>query len=68
MMFISVYDLAWQCKHCKKVYGEYACTVYKLRPYGKSICPNCGEIDKLRAVVARPILFGLLGYKVKEKK
>lgn len=68
MMLLGAYRVAWQCKHCKMVYGEHSCTVYKLSSYGKSLCPNCGEIDKLRAVVARPRLFGLLGYKVKEEE
>lgn len=67
-MFLGVYRVALQCKHCKKVYGEYACTVYKLSSWGISVCPNCGEIDELKTVVARPRLFGLLGYEVKEKE
>lgn len=69
MIFLGAYAIALQCKHCKKVYGEYFCIIYKLSPYGKKrICPNCGEIDELRTVVARPRLFGLLGYEVKEQK
>lgn len=68
MMFLSVYRVALQCKHCKRVYGEYSCAVYKLSSWGRSVCPNCGEIDELRTVVARPRLFGLLGYEVKEQK
>lgn len=68
MIFLGAYALALQCKHCKKVYSEYACGVYRLCELDKNICPNCGEFDKLRIVVARPRLFGLLGYKVKEEE
>lgn len=66
MILLGAYALALQCEHCKKVYSEHACDVYNLSPYDRYICPNCGEVDELKAVVARPRLFGLLGYEVKE--
>lgn len=68
MMLLGVYRVALQCKRCKKVYGEYSCSIYRLSSWGRNVCPNCGEIDELKAVVARPRLFGLLGYEVKENK
>ena len=61
------YRYAHQCDACKKIYSNYRfITIYDLYLYG--ICPKCGTKGKIFKVVAKPKLFGLRGWKIKEDK
>ena len=60
------YKLAYQCKHCKHVFGQYVAGVYRLDfTNRKNICPKCGEIDYIDSVVAKRKF--LHGWNVKSK-
>ena len=64
---MSKYQLAYQCDKCKKVYSRYRfICILDLYVYG--ICPKCGHKGRICDVVAKPKLFGLLGWIVKEEE
>ena len=67
---MSRYRYVLRCPHCKKVYAnEYLKALLALSPFQASLCPKCGEVSgSFEKVVARPKLFGLLGWEVKEKE
>lgn len=67
---MSRYRYALRCPYCKKVYAnEYLQAIYNLSKYATSLCPKCGEVSgSFEKVVAKPKLFGLLGWDVKEEK
>ncbi len=64
---MSHYRYIHQCQACNKVYTNYSYQIHAdLYFYG--ICPKCGTKGKFLRVVAKPKLFGLLGWIVKEKE
>lgn len=67
---MSCYRYALRCPRCKKVYAnEYYNALHHLSEHWYSLCPKCGEkSDSFDRVAARPRLFGLLGWEVKEKE
>ena len=63
---MSKYQRAYQCDECKKVYSrDKYLWINDLYLYG--ICPKCGHEGLIHKVVAKPKLFGLLGWVVKEE-
>lgn len=62
---MSKYQRAYQCDKCKTVYSrnkfEWINDLYFY-----CICPKCGNEGRISKVVAKPKMFGLLGWKVKE--
>lgn len=66
---MSRYRYVLRCPYCKKVYDEYRKVIYDLSAYNTSLCPKCGEVSgSFEKVVAKPKLFGLLGWEVKEEE
>jgi len=67
---MSHYRYVLRCPYCKKVYAsEYLQALYHLSKYNTSLCPKCGEVSgSFEEVVAKPRLFGLLGWEVKEEE
>lgn len=64
---MSKYQIAHQCDKCKKVYSNYRfIRINDLYLYG--VCPKCGCKGWIRKLVAKPKLFGLLGWIVKEEE
>lgn len=64
---MSRYQRAYQCDECKKVYSrDKFIWINDLYLYG--ICPKCGCEGKICKVVAKPKLFGLLGWDIKEEE
>lgn len=61
---MSRYRFVFQCKKCKKVYTEYWNDVLR----AAVLCPKCGSVGSLKRVVAKPKLFRLRGWEVKEEK
>ena len=66
---MSRYRYALRCPYCKKIYAnEYYNALYRLSEYNTSLCPKCGEVSgSFDRVVARPRMFGLLGWEAKEE-
>lgn len=60
---MSTYRLVNQCKKCKKVYRSYA----KCNKHAVELCPKCGSVDTIKVIIAKPKLFGLMGWKIKKK-
>lgn len=61
------YRRVYQCKNCKKVYTEYwkeICVVSR----GIEMCHRCGSVGTFKRVIAKPKLFRLRGWKIKEEK
>lgn len=64
---MSHYRYVHQCDKCKKVYSRYNyITLNDLFLYG--VCPKCGAEGKILRVIARPKLFGLRGWEIKEEE
>lgn len=57
------YRIVYQCRKCKKVYRRYA----KCNIRAVELCPKCGSVDRIEAIIAKPKLFGLLGWKIKKR-
>ena len=64
---MSKYQLAHKCDKCKKVYSDYK-FLRLVDMYIDGICPKCGCKGRIYKVVAKPKLFGMLGWKVKEEE
>lgn len=64
------YRYALRCPYCKKVYADDCYNaIHNLSRHSTSLCPKCGEVSgAFDRVVAKPKLFGLLGWEVKEEK
>ena len=60
---MSGYRPVYQCKECNKVYTVY----YKCFAGGIELCRKCGSIGKIETIIAKPKLFGLRGWEVKEE-
>lgn len=67
---MSYYRYVLRCPYCKKIYANDCPLIsYAISPYHISLCPKCGEESgSFEKIVAKPKLFGLLGWKVKEEK
>lgn len=64
---MSNYRYVYQCGACKKVYSKGRFIMLNdLYLYG--ICPKCGTKGRIFQVIAKPKLFGLRGWKVKDKE
>ena len=62
---MRAYKIVLQCQECKKVYTSYWDMIYEVK--SQRLCPKCGTMGKIKAVVARPKLFRL-GWEVKEEE
>lgn len=67
---MSCYRYVLRCPCCKKIYADkYYQALHRLSKYTTSLCPKCGEESgSFEEVVAKPRLFGLLGWEVKEEE
>ena len=63
---MSKYQLAYQCDMCKKVYSKDK-FIWTNNLYLYGICPKCGSKGRIHKIIARPKLFGLKGWEVKEE-
>lgn len=61
---MSRYRYVSRCRECKKIYTPYWNYVLD----ADNLCPNCGAEEKMEIVVAKPKLFRLKGWEVKEEK
>ena len=59
---MSRYRFVFQCKKCKKVYTEY----WKYVLCDGELCAKCGSVGPLKRVIAKPKLFRLRGWEIKE--
>lgn len=61
------YRYVFQCKNCKKIYTEYGkdvCIAFR----GAELCHKCGSVGTFKRVIARPKLFKLRGWEIKEEE
>ena len=63
---MSKYRTVHKCATCGKIYRfEYWPNLYS-GDIGHKVCGRCGTRDAFYKVIAKPRLFGLLGWKEKE--
>lgn len=55
-----------QCDNCKKIYrSDYFPTIHSCK-LGSMVCGKCGCRNRFISIVAKPKLFGLLGWRIKK--
>ena len=63
---MSYYRQMSQCDNCKKIYrSDYFPTLHS-QNLGSMVCGKCGCRDRFIRIIAKPKLFGLLGWRIKK--
>lgn len=71
---MSKYRYVYKCEKCGKIcrhtfsfrYYDNSCPLRWLSTY--DVCPRCGAEDSMKEIVAKPKLFGVLGWEEQRKE
>ena len=64
---MSKYRAVHKCDKCGKIYRSDYWPMFYAGTIGSMVCGKCGTRNKFVRVIAKPKLFGLLGWKEAKK-